>query len=240
MSNFHSKTFKLQGVTPRLSQPAIAEIHECETRLGAQLPASVREWYSNENAIEILARHSNADPAIYVKDFKVEQSDSKVLLPFKVENQSVCAWCIQLDGSDDPPVLVKVDDDDWKLQARSFSEHVYSCVWDWAVAYSNPAEVLANRDTLRKNDIDLLRHHFSEEVQTYGWPGNTTYRFRGERSAILIWDSDRQADWYIGAQDAEALRKVLRILWNIEGFGDDLMTDSDISNQVLREFRGEA
>ena len=79
---------------------------EAEKRLGFRLPASVRESYSIKDAIDILAKYSNQDPPILLKEFAVTEWNSLRLLPFKYENQGVCTWSVVLDGSDDPPVYV--------------------------------------------------------------------------------------------------------------------------------------
>nr|BFE59268.1 hypothetical protein GCM10020063_037940 [Dactylosporangium thailandense] len=74
------------------------------------MPASVREWYSLAAGQEIR------------------------LLPFMIENQGVCFWAVMLDGSDDPPVMISLDDlepsDEWTMLAATFSDLVYTRIWD--------------------------------------------------------------------------------------------------------------
>src|SRR5437868_559831 len=126
MSVFHSATFRLLGIEPQVSAAAISEVEHAERRLGFQLPSSVRQWYCNADAIGILARYSNDDWPISLREFAVKEWKTHRLLPFKNENQGVCIWAIMLDGSDDPPVYVDVDSNgvQWNMQAPTFSAYV--------------------------------------------------------------------------------------------------------------------
>src|SRR5258706_593941 len=100
----HSATFQLLGFEPQNSGAAEAAVRQVEMRLAISLPKSVRDWYGRQDAVRILADHSNADPPIPMKDFALLDWQSHQLLPFRNENQGVCTWAIDLNGSDDPPV----------------------------------------------------------------------------------------------------------------------------------------
>src|SRR5262245_47167949 len=134
MTRFHSTTFQLLGIEPQMSPAAQSEVEQAERRLGFELPASVREWYCEEKAIDSLAKYSNQDWPIPLREFAVKEWKTHRLLPFKYENQGVCTWAIFLDGSDDPPVYVDVDSHgtQWNMQAPTFSAYVHACVWDYA------------------------------------------------------------------------------------------------------------
>jgi hypothetical protein len=237
--SFHTATFLLLGNEPRVTAAARAAVDDAEQRLGIPLPSSVREWYERDGAIRILAEHSNDDPPIKVPDLTVEQWQSQTLIPIRHENQGVCTWAICLDGTDDPPVLVDVDTNgrEWHLLAHSFSEYVYSCVWDWSVVLHQPALVQSQNCELSTAAIEVLAAKFREEVRTYGWPGSMQYRFHGVRHGILIWTGDGQADWHIGASDAQSLRIVLEAVWDIDALGDSLYHCSEIGRSVLTDLR---
>jgi hypothetical protein len=144
MLRFHAKTFDLLGIEPSVSPSAVDLLEQVEERIGCRLPASVREWYELRGACRLLLEHSNDDPAVDISDLGQPEGDSRGagphdliaddLLLFRWENQGVCAWAIRLDGSDDPPVVVDVDTQfrTWTRCADSFSQHVYSWVWDYA------------------------------------------------------------------------------------------------------------
>jgi hypothetical protein len=206
------------------------------------LPLSVREWYSFESAVAALAEHSNQDPPIAIRDFAVLEWNSHRLLPIRRENQGVCTWAIDLDGSEDPPVLVDVDSDgkEWHLLAPRFSSYVYSCIWDYRKVFGRAAIVQAQNGVLSRGALAVLSTKFAAELQTYGWPGSTQYRFDGGDAAILIWSSADQADWFIAASSAGRLKRTVADLWLLDGIGAALYGCSAIGEAVLRELRATA
>ncbi len=199
MGSFHSATFELLGTQPRTSTAALGEVESTEQRLGMRLPLAVREWYSYQSALSILAMHSNEDPPIPVRDFTFAESTVGRLLPIRWENQGVCTWALRFDGSDDPPVLVDVDSGGtaWQLFAQHFSTYVYSCVWDYHVVLRQPALVQAQNSPISSESLRDLAGLFDEGPRTSGWPGTAQYRFAGSRLGVLIWSMEDQADWFV-------------------------------------------
>ncbi len=242
MKSFHTSTFRILGTQPRLSPAAASEVERAEERLGFRLPASVREWYGYDNAIGILVEHSNQDPPIPIDKFVVSQWKSRRLLPFRIENQGVCVWSIMLDGSDDPPVYVDVDSNgtEWRMQAPTFSDYVYACVWDYEVVLGQPGLAQAQNEPVSAEAIIDLEKAFVPQSKTYGWPGSTQYRFAGKNHAILIWSAEKQADWFVGARDEGSLESALRIVWKLDGVGNSFYDCSDIATRVLARVRSEA
>jgi hypothetical protein len=237
---YHAATFRLLGSEPRTAPAAEMAVQEAENRLGFVLPPSVREWYACPDAIQILLEHSNQDPPIAPRDFAVVQWQSHRLLPFRRETQGVCTWAIVLDGSDDPPVYVDVDSGgkEWQPAAPTFSAYVHSCVWDYRLIFGQPAVVCAQNWVLSRSALDGLKAAFSEEIQTYGWPGDTQYRFIKDMAAILIWASEDQSDWYIASPDATALEVALMSVWNMDDMGKSLYGWTQIGKAVLEKSRG--
>ncbi len=240
--SYHTATFRLLNSEPRTSTQMRAAVQEAEGRLGFSLPASVREWYTCEDAVRILADHSNQDPPVEVRDFTIIDRQSRRLLPIRHENQGVCTWAIALDGSEDPPVFVEVDSGgkEWQPQAPSFSAYVYSCVWDYRHVFGRPALVQAQNGTLSRAALDGLRAAFTEEFQTEGWPGDAQYRFTNGRAAILIWSAERQADWFIASSDAATLESALLVVWDLDTVGESLYACSQIGKAVLEKIKGTA
>ena len=239
MTSFHSATFRLLRSEPDVSSAAVSAVESAQRRLGFRLPPSVREWYCNEEAIDILAKYSNQDPPIPLKKFAVTEWNSLRLLPFKYENQGVCTWSISLDGSDDPPVYIDVDSDgkQWNMQAPTFSAYIYACVWDYASVLDQPAVVQAQNEPLSEEAVSELRRHFSQQPPTFGWPGSMQHRFAGKQCAILIWAGEGQADWFVGARDAKSLEGALRIVWNLDGVGQALYDCTELGKAVLDGIR---
>ena len=236
---YHGKTFGLLKAKPVLSPVAETAIAETEKRLGIAFPPSLHEWYACRDAIEILAAHSNQDPPIAIDAFAIIDWQSRRLLPFRYENQGVCTWAIVLDGSDDPPVCVDVDSvgKNWQPVTPTFSEHIYACVWDYRIVLDQPGLVQAQNESLSDSTIGSLRAGFAAELETHGWPGNTQYRFIRDRAAILLWSSNDQADWFIGAADAGSLEAVLKAIWNLDSVGQALYECSEIGKNVLGRIR---
>jgi hypothetical protein len=55
---------QLLGLEGRISISARNALDDVESRIKRTLPASVREWYELENAVQLLFLHSNADPPV--------------------------------------------------------------------------------------------------------------------------------------------------------------------------------
>lgn len=236
---YHAATFQLLGFEPKHCGVAEAAVQRIETHLALSLPRSVRDWYVREDAVKILADHSNADPPISVDDFAVVSWRTRQLLPFRHENQGVCTWAIDLNGSDDPPVYVGVDTDgrEWELLAFTFSRYVYSCVWDYRIVFGQPGLVQAQNRALSATSRSMLETLFRQEVQTHGWPGCTQYRFHGNGQAILIWDAPRQADWFIAGSTPETLESALVAVWNLDDVGQSLYDCSELGRKTLERIR---
>jgi hypothetical protein len=242
MTRIHSATFRLIGIEPQVSPAAAFDIEDAERRLGFRLPSSVREWYCNEEAIDLLAKYSNQDWPIPLREFAVKEWNTHHLLPFKNENQGVCVWAIMLDGSNNPPVYVDVDSNgaQWNMQAPTFAAYVYACVWDYVFVLDQPGLVQAQNEPLSSEALNELRRRFSEQPPTFGWPGSTQHRFAGKDQGILIWSAEGQADWFVSARDVGSLASALRAIWNLDGVGQSLWDCTEIGKVELDKMRGGA
>jgi hypothetical protein len=216
------------------------ELAEAERRLGVQLPGAVREWYSYENGVAILAEHSNGDPPLQVRDFILLEWKSRRLLPIRNENQGVCVWAVELDGSDDPGVWIDVgaDGTHWSRLASSFSVYVFTCIWDYRRVLQREPLVQAQNGPLSGAALEILRRRFREEPQTRGWPGSVQYRFEDGSGAILIWASEDRADWFIGAETGASLERAISAVWPLDGVGPELHGCSTQGKNVLAALRG--
>jgi hypothetical protein len=241
---YHSKTLQMLALTPCISPAAVAELNEAEVRLRRPLPASVREWYSQENAVHLLRQYSNCDWPVQVAEFGVTRTDADAggssrlsdrgLLVFRCENQGVCAWAVRLDG-DDPPVIV---DDDLQFRhgtvsAPSFSTHLHAWMWDYALVLSRDLLVQAQNRVLSATALESLRHEFDVGPLTYGWPGHRQYRFSRRDERILIWVSEDQADWWLSADSEDSLRRLLTTVWDVDHVGKSLWSHSERGEAAL-------
>ena len=130
------------------------------------------------------------------------------------ENQGVCYWAVQLDGSADPPVVVTVDTapcEVWLPLAPSFSEFVYCQIWDYAPM---SARCEAQEPEFTPETLAFLRSKFQEGPATYGWPGSQNYRFTTPWGRLLIWHADNSgADWFLRASNHGDLEHLLCAVW---------------------------
>lgn len=238
--HFHDRTIALLGPQRSSNAVPLAEIDSIESTLGFRLPPSVREWYSFQDAIEILRRCSNDDPPIALREFAIERWRSLRLVPFRWENQGVCVWAFELDGADDPLVHVRMTDDPdgWLPAADSFSQYIYSRVWDHCRVMHRQFSVQAQNDPLSEAAHAQLSRLFSSEVSTFGWPGDTSFRFGAQAGAILIWNSDQQADWHVAADDEASMEAILRAIWSIDRVGQAFYAVSARERDVLSRVVG--
>ncbi len=240
---YHQKAYQLLNRPPVLSSRALELLARAEQRCGGALPASVREWYSLEGAVETLATHSNNDwpipldqlgqvrtwPGVIWDDFIADG-----FLPIMFENQSVCHWAVKLDGSDDPPVVVEVDSSpivSWQIYADTFSTFVYTSIWDWQ---PSDAPLLAAQDRLLSQaDLEFLRRWYREGPPTYAWPGRKTYRFSQGDQRIRIWSDENQADWFLSSSTPDSLFQLAQKVWSLGGLSKTLYALGDAGNEVL-------
>ena len=114
---YHWNATNLLPKAPRFSVSAAESLAKRESRLGIHFPASVREWYSLDGAVDLLSAYSNSDHPREIDELGKPFENwygrgprgflSDNLLVFMHENQGVCSWAIKLDGSPDPPVVVE-------------------------------------------------------------------------------------------------------------------------------------
>ena len=234
---YHERSYRLLGTTLIDDAASVERLTGVQTRLGVSMPPSVAEWYRRGDAISILRKHSNDDPPIDVSDFETITWQSRLLLPIRYENQGVCTWAIHIDGSDDPPVLVDVDTDGEQPNpfADTFSEYVYSGIWDYNRVFDRPALVQAQNRPLSSEAVATLQRTHVQEVSTYGWPGSMQYRFDASNNAILIWSNTDQADWFAAASSANALKDLLQSIWTLDDVGGAFYECSDEGQAALKQ-----
>ena len=90
---------QLLGLEGRISTTVRNALDDVESRIKRTLPASVREWYELENAVQLLFQHSNADPPVDVGKLDEPLHNTlggphnlvaQNLLVIKQENQDAC------------------------------------------------------------------------------------------------------------------------------------------------------
>lgn len=236
---YHSKSLGLIGVAPRISHAAFPDLADVERRIGRTLPESVHEWYSLDNACELLAKYSNDDPP--VPRNKLGDNKSRLLV-LRGENQGVCRWVLRLDGSDDPPVFVDQDFTDWEETwtpcTSRFSDYVYCCIWDFAMVLKDKPLIQAQHSELSATTLALLSREFERVTDSHGWPSDHQYRFQKLDQHILIWSGRGRTDWWLSAGSEESLAKLARAVWEYDGVGKSFWSTNEVGVLALRSIDG--
>jgi hypothetical protein len=240
------EVFACASWTPIALPDAEKVLRALEARLNHDLPGTFRELMAPENGPALIEHFSNSDIALPPRRLAEPWEErwsgydplEQRLLPFKIENQGVCVWAIPLDAGDDPPVVVEVDSGtppQWQRCADRFScwlkcqvldQNLWESSWFFAQAAPLSTEVLSR-----------LRRSFEEGPVTYGFPGDTNYRFHNARSRLLLWHGDDQCDWSIQPTSAELAAAALDEIEEIAGIGDNLYALRDEHEQALRQWR---
>jgi hypothetical protein len=202
-ATFHGRTLALIG--PHVSAGDPEAVREGERRLKSPFPPSVREWYANIGGTAILQEFSNDDRSLEPQEFEIREIAGHPLVIFMTENQSVCWWAFALDSSDDPPVYVGYygQSDAPLLQTRTFSDFVYSRVFDYA-HFGDPDRYWMQEGRVPSaGNLTALRQIFSEEITTKEWTGTTAFRFSAPQGHLVIWVGVETATWIVSASSAQ-------------------------------------
>jgi hypothetical protein len=223
---YRPATFDLLKREPEVDPAAVAMLEARERTLSIRFPVAVREWYSLEGAVEILATYSNDDRPTPLAMLAAPEASGGGLADGLVwvmdENQGVCHWAVLLDGVADPAVFVlehRGGEADWRFAAASLSTFIYSTVWDRSRIH--PAyTVSAWRQSSCAPHRQRLRTAFVEQPRTYGWPSPATFRFSSvdETQHIRVHalqeiTSNTRADWYLAGNTPHALKHLIETMW---------------------------
>ena len=118
--------FVLIGHSAEEDPSAVDALRAFEVMHQTKLPAALFEFYSQKNITHLFRKYSNTDQLIPINELGWFETLNRHhdLLVFIIENQGVCFWALQLDGSDDPAVFVRYDEPDekWRKCTDKFSE----------------------------------------------------------------------------------------------------------------------
>jgi hypothetical protein len=216
---YHQATLELLHEHPYISEVAVEDLDRLQRKRNIKLPASVREWYSLQQAVAWLDEYSNDDYAVPIDQLgEVERYweaghwheidlAQQGLFPILAENQYVCTWAIQLNGTDDPPVVVSFENTmpfaKWEPYAESFSTFVYTRVWDYQVIFSDAT--LWGNALFFPDELHFLQTHFTAEPQTFTYPTPVTYRCSKGTQRVLLWCDGVQMppQWFLSAASKE-------------------------------------
>ena len=97
-----------------------AELREGESHLGKPLPVAFCEWYGIAGRRDDIWRQQ--DRLLSLEKLFIEDG----VLHFCVENQGVTSWGIRIENlsEEDPPVVVRDEEENWVVQSSQLSEFV--------------------------------------------------------------------------------------------------------------------
>jgi hypothetical protein len=166
--SYHQSVFDLLDIQPPHSVEARAMIEAWESRHGRRLLEAVRQWYLIENLVALQEHRGdwprqNAADHLWYDYSNEDQPEPLEQIPRQfaqeygeglpswgpdrvrvlVENQGVCSWFIQPDGSDDPPVVVDEyydyhpahPEESKVLEWVKVADHFSDFVFDWFAGY---------------------------------------------------------------------------------------------------------
>lgn len=251
---YHQRTFDLLGLEPHLNPEAPAILDQFEHEHNFKLPASVREWYELEGAVSLLREYSNEDHPFELNELVrgVRDWDNGKLLFFMVENQACGLWAINLDGSDDPPVVADFDENVWRFCAGTFSNFIYTQVWnkqlwDDAQEWKDDFCVGTGQEkTLTSQELQFLKENFEELPKRTAFVADDEFRFcngNGKRILIIVdmpnqYHEKGQCSWYIWADSEENLFELVKSVWLCGTLATDLESNSEYGERVLEALRG--
>lgn len=237
---YHQAALDLMGEAPRISPQAIMLLDQWEHTHAKALPASVYEWYTFEQAILWLERYSNGGHPIalahlggkqrYQSGGGEQEIDflARNLLPVLMENQGTCMWAVQLDGSEDPPVVIAFDyrqpASTWDIYVDGFSHFVYTCIWDAQIIQLDSA-IFGTKKDLLPEELMFLQEHFQQGPSTYHFPARSNYRFSSGNQRILLQQYDYGLSCYLFAEEDDDLKQLVKTIWQCESLKEGLQLE---------------
>ena len=249
---YHQATFDFLGERPVFSQKQHDALKALERYLNVQLPESFLEWFSLENAESYIAL---IDDVLPVSRFRVNvlpgeqqsiiEPDSmrhwrnrdkyhldKNLLVFIEEHQRAFEWAIDLHGRADPRVWRDWfgRGQRWVPCSETFSQFVFSRVWDYEAMLSDNAFEANMRQHLTFADLAQIDAQYDLLYKNHSNPGfnQTNYCFQKDHKLIWIAQWERGSHVFASARTLQALEELLQ----------DLSEVNDLSHQMKHRNSG--
>ena len=231
--NYHQRSLALLQREAINSPRHVQVLDALEDHHQIKLPASVREWYTLEFATEVLRSDDFPIPIDQLGEtsewleFCRETIVHGVLLVMR-ENQDVVHWCVQLDGSDDPPVVTREPDaiatEPWKIASSSFSDFIYARLWDRQTERGHHLSTSTFRPktiALSDETRDLLAQTFTPVATKLDSYLGLTYRFERNNQRLLIYSNPQHSYsvWVAQADTLDALYDLLKTIWHWDSIG---------------------
>lgn len=210
----HLETIAHLGLNPRDPSDEVMEaLDELEQECGRPIPAAVRQWYALEDGLENRNLYFGAhlipliELGVPYLTYSPEGEERRLdlvaqgrLLVMGGEDAN-CLFAVDLDGTNDPPVLVtgldiapSTPEIPWYPHAGAFSAFILSHCWvnawiDRTGCHMLSLYQLPGDQPLSTDDLVALRNRFAEGPRTTNDPcGVMTSRFNGRGVAFQVTD----------------------------------------------------
>lgn len=246
-SLFHQRTLDYLNLLPVQNEETADSLRALELYVGVNLPPSVHEWFSYPNAAKLI--RFNDDHVLDVDQFELKSNPlfnhhpkwqqgvikpsqmmfitspdktliDENLLVVIVENQGVYEWAVDLNGSDDPPVLMKQNEPNqaWKPCSPTFSDFVFARAWDTRVMF-NELSLWGSTGKLTADDLTTIENWYDVLPVHCNLPQyERCFRFQRDEQCIFICQDDRDSRmfWHMTSKTSESLKVLLKQIGSIQ------------------------
>ncbi|RAL26228.1 hypothetical protein [Thermoflavimicrobium daqui] len=221
---YHQEALQFMNLKPSISKTRLLALEEMEAKYQQVLPRAFKELYVL-NGIEEWFKETNQDflkqiDALFIdrwEDFEEEIVSKDITLAhlkkgtihFFTENQGVVTWEMLLDGSDDPPVVVKSIWEEWVIASPRLSDFFLAVTWDHALLRENCEWVSIDFEAAKP----FLYTEFKQLPTTYGWPvEGPSLRFQKGNWRLLLQGGGREDVWMGGWEDEEEFERFAKLV----------------------------
>jgi hypothetical protein len=256
---YHQPVLDLLGIEPALPVDRAALIEERERLCGVRFPASVREWFTVQDAEALFHDNTNDDHLEKLVELGAAAETSQGYLRVATENQAVVAWYVRLGEGDDPPVYHNNDEwnkdlskTDWQTDSVTFTNFIFDMISGHHFRGWYTGMHLTAKDSLPDEATLAQLRGWFRRGPTTDVPGSKVYRFFTTEGVIAIRSvtaedlASRSAEWSVEAGSPEALLEFARKLRGVGTLSHTLLARSCTpesrakGEQVLQRLRRES
>ena len=222
---YHQSIFDLLNIQPPVCPEALAKIEECESKLGARLPESVRQWCATkdtgdlwyewgENWEEPLDKVLRQFRGKHTKKEREEWGKSRIRI--LSETQHCAHWYLRPNGSEDPPVEIDqpgIGEDEIVPYTPTFFDFLLGLLWEYYCEKYTP----------------ISEHHWKVEFKGTPTPKpylNGLWLFASRATAVAPPYIDFLKEKYTEDEDRELAPSVRRYRFRNEHGSIKITTDS--------------
>jgi hypothetical protein len=265
--SYHRDTFELLGRQPIVSKSAQRLLKEWEKDHPNWLPASVREWFTLDEAVPLLGEGPSVGDLLRQQETIATQAAQRKLLCFGCLHQGVTLFHLELDDTDDPFVItIDCGRELTEPPPERFSAFVFSSLWPGLSGdrYSlvandrafgpmeldyllenfteGPRSGYRNGAEWHRTRLDRAPYHRSQEAPASG--GGVWYRFFNITGRISVTKQgdpaeEGRAAWGIMAASEESLYAVARQVWGCGTLSRSLHGSRKVEKAVVQRLRTE-